>query len=132
MRGVETWRDAAAIGRFGLLHLGALAVFWVPFSWPLVGLAAASYVVRMFGVTAGYHRYFSHRSFKLARAPQFALAVLAQTSGQKGVLWWAAHHRDHHRHADRPSDVHSLRILDALGIARDLRPFVIRETRQAA
>ena len=99
----------AAIGRFGLLHLAALTVFWVPFSWSLVGWLAASYVVRMFGVTAGYHRYFSHRSFKLARGPQFALAVLAQTSGQKGVLWWAAHHRDHHRHADRPNDVHSPR-----------------------
>ena len=109
MRGVETWRDAAAIGRFGLLHLAALAVFWVPFSWSLVGWLAVSYVVRMFGVTAGYHRYFSHRSYKLSRAAQLALAVLAQTSGQKGVLWWAAHHRDHHRHADRPRDVHSPR-----------------------
>ena len=61
----------------------------------------------MFGVTAGYHRYFSHRSYKLGRAAQFLMAFLAQTSGQKGVLWWAAHHREHHRHSDQEHDVHS-------------------------
>jgi stearoyl-CoA desaturase (delta-9 desaturase) len=63
----------------------------------------------MFGVTAGYHRYFSHRSYRLGRVRQFLLALLAQTSGQKGVLWWAAQHRRHHRHADGPGDVHSPR-----------------------
>ena len=68
---------------------------------------AAMYAVRMFGVTAGYHRYFSHRSFKLNRFNQFLMAVLAQSSGQKSVLWWAAHHRMHHRHSDQQPDVHS-------------------------
>jgi len=105
----EIWRDRAAVGRFALLHVASLAVFAVPFEWSLVGWCAGSYVVRMFGVTAGYHRYFSHRSYKLARVPQALVAVLAQTSGQKGVLWWAAHHRAHHRHADQPKDVHSPR-----------------------
>jgi stearoyl-CoA desaturase (delta-9 desaturase) len=109
MRWIESWRDAAALSRFAVLHVAALAVFWVPFSWTLVAWLSVSYVVRMFGVTAGYHRYFSHRSYKLGRRAQFVLAVLAQTSGQKGVLWWAAHHRDHHRHADRAEDVHSPR-----------------------
>ena len=104
-RRVNTW---LAI-RFLLLHAAAVAVLFVPFSLSLLGWFAASYLIRMFGVTAGYHRYFSHRSYKLGRVAQFAIAVLAQTSGQKGVLWWAAHHRDHHRHADRPEDVHSPR-----------------------
>ncbi|MFZ1613448.1 MAG: hypothetical protein WAT51_04715, partial [Holophaga sp.] len=85
---------------FLLLHLAALAVFWVPFSWGLVALLAVTYLVRMFAITAGYHRYFSHRAFRMGRVPQFLLAFLAQTSAQKGVLWWAAHHRDHHRHSD--------------------------------
>ncbi len=89
---------------FGLIHLGALGGLVVPFAgWWL----AASYAVRMFGITGGYHRYFSHRSFKLGRAAQFVLAVIAQSSGQKGVLWWAALHRDHHRHADEAADIHS-------------------------
>jgi stearoyl-CoA desaturase (delta-9 desaturase) len=61
----------------------------------------------MFGVTGGYHRYFSHRSYKLGRAAQFGLAFLAETSGQKGVLWWAAQHRVHHRESDTEKDIHS-------------------------
>jgi stearoyl-CoA desaturase (delta-9 desaturase) len=63
----------------------------------------------MFAVTAGYHRYFSHRSFKTSRAFQFVLALLAQSSTQKSVLWWAAIHRHHHRHSDTELDVHSPR-----------------------
>ncbi len=70
-------------------------------------MALLLYGLRMFGVTAGYHRYFSHRAYRLGRVPQFLLALLAQTSGQKGVLWWAALHRDHHRHSDGPEDIHS-------------------------
>ena len=92
---------------FFLLHLSCLAVFFVPFRWSYVAIAAGLYFLRMFGVTAGYHRYFSHRSYKLARVPQFLMAFLAETSGQKGVLWWAAHHREHHQFSDTPRDVHS-------------------------
>lgn len=105
----STWHDALLFLRFGLLHAAALLVFVVPFERQFLAWLAGSYAVRMFGVTAGYHRYFSHRSYKLGRAAQFVMAVLAQTSGQKGVLWWAAHHRAHHRHADGPGDVHSPR-----------------------
>ncbi len=101
------WRQRLVVTRFVLLHVAALAVFLVPFTWSLVWWLAGSYLIRMFGVTAGYHRYFSHRSYKLGRGAQFVMAMLAQTSGQKGALWWAAHHRDHHRHSDGPQDVHS-------------------------
>ena len=52
---------------FVLLHVGCIAAFFVPFRWSWVGLMLAMYAVRMFGITAGYHRYFSHRSFKLGR-----------------------------------------------------------------
>ena len=72
---------------FILLHAGCVALFFVPFRWSWVGLMLAMYVVRMFGITAGYHRYFSHRTYKLARGWQFLIAFLAETSGQKGVLW---------------------------------------------
>jgi stearoyl-CoA desaturase (delta-9 desaturase) len=92
---------------FLAMHVGVLAVFLVPFNpWMLVWLFG-SYYLRMFGVTGGYHRYFSHRSYKLNRFWQFCLAFLAQTSVQKGVLWWAAHHRDHHINSDRKADIHS-------------------------
>ncbi|HEV7668116.1 MAG TPA: acyl-CoA desaturase [Thermoanaerobaculia bacterium] len=92
---------------FSLVHLGALGALFVPFEPRWVGLAIGLYFVRMFGVTAGYHRYFSHRSFKTSRVGQFLFAWLAMSSGQKGILWWAAHHRRHHRFADQEEDVHS-------------------------
>jgi stearoyl-CoA desaturase (delta-9 desaturase) len=61
----------------------------------------------MFGITAGYHRYFSHRSYKTTRWFQFILAILGNASAQLGPLWWAAHHRHHHRCADTEEDIHS-------------------------
>jgi stearoyl-CoA desaturase (Delta-9 desaturase) len=99
--------EPGAIVVFALLHVAALGIFFLPFRWELAAWLALTYAVRMFGVTAGYHRYFSHRSFKLGRTAQFLLAFLAQTSGQKGALWWAAHHRHHHRASDRENDIHS-------------------------
>ena len=97
-----------AVAGFALVHLAALAgVLLVPFSWKAVALCVGSYYLRMFGVTAGLHRYFSHRTYRLHRGWQFGMALLAQTSAQKGVLWWASHHRHHHRQSDKPSDIHS-------------------------
>ena len=92
---------------FALIHLAALSVFFLPFRWyyPLVCLLA--YEIRMFFVTAGYHRYFSHRSYKTSRWFQFVIAWMAMSSSQKGVLWWAGHHRHHHRFSDQEDDLHS-------------------------
>lgn len=97
----------ASAASFALVHVAALGVLWIGFSWQGVLLCIASYYLRMFGVTAGFHRYFSHRTFRLNRFWQFMLAFLAQTSAQKGALWWAAHHRHHHRYSDMPEDLHS-------------------------
>jgi len=73
----------------------------------LLAWLVGTYMIRMFGVTAGYHHYFGHRSYKLGCAAQFAMAFLAQSSAQNGALWWAAHHRVHHRESDRDGDGHS-------------------------
>jgi len=89
------------------LHLALVAVFFVPVDATALTLCAVAYVVRMFGITGGYHRYFSHRSYKSSRLFQFVLALLGCSAMQKGPLWWAAHHRDHHRHSDTPRDPHS-------------------------
>ena len=92
---------------FITVHLVCLAIFWVdvqPIDWIICG---ALYVIRMFGITAGFHRYFSHRSFKTSRGFQFFLAFLGQSSAQRGVLWWAAKHRYHHKYSDTEHDVHS-------------------------
>ncbi len=89
------------------IHMMGLLIVQTGITWEWVFLAVASYYLRMFAVTAGYHRYFAHRAFKTSRVVQFGLAFLAMTSAQKGVLWWAAHHRHHHRHSDEKKDVHS-------------------------
>lgn len=92
---------------FLLLHLGALGVIWVGVSAAALLVALAAYVVRMFAITAFYHRYFSHRAFKMGRKMQFLAALLGNSAAQRGPLWWAAHHRHHHKHADKDADIHS-------------------------
>lgn len=93
---------------FVAAHAVALATpFLAPFAWRWAALAAAMYAVRMFAVTAGYHRLFSHRAYRTSRAFQLLLAVVGASAAQKGPLWWAAHHRDHHRYSDGPEDIHS-------------------------
>ena len=94
---------------FVLVHLATLGAIWSGVTAKALWLCLALYVVRMFGVTAGFHRYFSHKSFKTSRAMQFILAVIAQSSAQRGALWWAAKHRHHHKHSDTEEDVHSPR-----------------------
>ena len=93
---------------FVVIHiLGIGGAFFVEWTTAAVVTCIVSYVVRLWAVTAGYHRYFSHRTFKTGRVFQFILAFLAQTSIQKGVLWWASHHRRHHKYSDLEGDMHS-------------------------
>ncbi|MAK65848.1 acyl-CoA desaturase [Methylophaga sp.] len=92
---------------FLVLHLACLAVFFVGISAVAVLMAVALYLIRMFAITAFYHRYFAHKSFKTTRPVQFLFALIGASATQRGPLWWAAHHRQHHRHADQPADPHS-------------------------
>jgi len=105
--GMEKSVDWLRIFPFVLLHLGCLGVFWVGWSPVAVWTALVLYMIRMFAITGFYHRYFSHKAFKTGRGWQFLFAVLGNTSVQRGPLWWAGHHRHHHRFADTPKDVHS-------------------------
>lgn len=96
-----------ALVPFVAVHLLALGAFWTGAGWQVWTVCAVLFFARMFGVTGAYHRYFSHRTYKTSRPMQFLLAFLAQTSSQRGALWWAAHHRDHHKYSDTERDVHS-------------------------
>lgn len=103
---------SAALGKLSTvlcvaMHLSVLLVFVVPVSRALVALAVASYAIRMWAITAGYHRYFAHRSFKTSRAFQLVLAVLGTAAMQNGPLWWSSWHRRHHRSSDTAQDPHS-------------------------
>lgn len=100
----DVWTSLPFIG----LHVAAVAgLFFFPITWRGIALCVGMYYFRMFAITAGYHRYFSHRSYKTSRWFQFTLALFGTLAVQKGVLWWAANHRHHHRYSDLPGDVHS-------------------------
>ena len=94
---------------FLALHLGCVAAFRVGISATAVLVAVTLYIIRMFAVTAFYHRYFAHRTFRTSRALQLVFALIGATSVQRGPLWWASHHRRHHLHADTELDPHSPR-----------------------
>lgn len=92
---------------FVALHLACLGVLWVGVSPVALVVAGAMYAVRMFALTGFYHRYFSHKTFRTSRAVQFVFAAIGAACVQRGPLWWASHHRNHHRHADTARDSHS-------------------------
>ena len=92
---------------FLCMHLACILSLWTGVSVAALAVCLGLYAIRMFGITAGYHRYFSHRSYETSRAFQFILACLGAMAAQKGPLWWASHHRRHHGYSDTSEDVHS-------------------------
>ncbi len=102
-RKIDWWR----VSPFLFLHAMCAGVLWVGWSATAVIVAVALYLVRMFAVTAFFHRFFSHNAFSTSRPWQFLFAVLGSTAVQRGPLWWAGHHRTHHLHSDKEQDIHS-------------------------
>ena len=108
----ETQKNDIDVFRFSifiLLHIACIAALFVGISWFAVAFALFLYFSRMFFITAFYHRYFSHRTYKVSRAMQFLMAIAGCTAGQRGPLWWASHHRGHHINSDTDTDPHSPR-----------------------
>ena len=100
--------NALQITVFWLVQVSALLVFFVsPFRWPLLALWAASHFLRALGLTIIFHRHLAHRAFRMNRTARFVWAAIGTASMQKGPLWWAGHHVNHHRFADREGDPHS-------------------------
>ena len=89
------------------IHCLCLGAWWVGVSPVALSTAIALYVIRLFAITGFYHRYFSHRAFKTSRGFQFVMAVAGNSAVQRGPIWWAAHHRNHHRYSEKPKDLHS-------------------------
>jgi stearoyl-CoA desaturase (delta-9 desaturase) len=93
------------------IHLGALLAF-LPAARPgatALTLMAVTLSLRTFAVSAGFHRYFSHRSFRVGRVVQFLLAFIGGMGAMRSALWWASQHVQHHRYSDEPGDPHSPR-----------------------
>ena len=99
--------DGFRMSVFVLIHLGCLGVFFVGISWVAVVIAFMLYLTRMFFITAFFHRFFSHKSYRVSRSMQFIMALAGCTAGQRGPLWWASHHREHHIKSDTSEDPHS-------------------------
>ena len=94
---------------FFLVHALPLLVIFTGITRTAVIIFLVLYFARMFFITGGYHRYFSHRTYRMNRFTQFLFAFGGTTCAQKGPLWWAAHHRNHHKFSDTERDIHSPR-----------------------
>jgi len=92
-----------------VVHLLPFLAIFTGVTWTAVILCFVTYWGRMFFITAGYHRYFSHRTYRTSRVFQFILAFGGSSAAQKGPLWWAGHHRIHHRYTDTEMDPHTPR-----------------------
>lgn len=103
----QTGINYIALINLAAVHLGCFLIIWVGFSRTAFIVCLFSYFIRMFGITGGYHRYFSHRTYQTSQWFQFILACLGASALQGGPIWWSAHHRYHHNHADQDEDLHS-------------------------
>ncbi|WP_405238781.1 acyl-CoA desaturase [Lentisalinibacter orientalis] len=108
MTAAQKQARAVLVG-MGIFHLGCLGAFWTGVSPAALTAALILYLVRGFGITAGYHRLLAHRSFRAGRPVQFMLALAGSLATQGGPLWWVAHHRSHHRYTETDRDIHSPR-----------------------
>lgn len=97
---------AVVVPIFGLVAAGAL-MWGYGFHWVELGLLIGMYLATAIGITVGYHRYFTHRSFETVTPVQFMLAVLGSMAFQGPMLTWVAVHRRHHQHSDQADDPHS-------------------------
>lgn len=105
--GRVNWGPALAVGA---IHLGALLAFWpAMFTWRAVGTALVLQLVCGFGITIGYHRLLTHRSFRCPRWVEYALAWVGCLSLQGGPIKWTATHRLHHQYSDEQQDPHTPR-----------------------
>jgi stearoyl-CoA desaturase (delta-9 desaturase) len=99
--------DYPACVQFFFMHVACLLVIWTGVSVVAVVVCLVLYFIRMFAITAGFHRLFAHRTYRTGRIFQFLIAFIGTTAYQKGPLWWSAHHRHHHIYADTHQDIHS-------------------------
>ena len=103
----------------GLPPAALLCAGWLAWGgtlhWQDLVVLAITYTLSGLGVTVGFHRLFTHRSFKTTRAMRAVLAVLGSTSVEGPVIEWVATHRKHHCFSDRPGDPHSPHVDQAAG-----------------
>lgn len=90
--------------------LGVLGILTATPTFKVLIVSAFFYTLRGFGITVGYHRYFTHESFRASRPVAFILALMGGLAGQGTLSWWVYRHRMHHRYTDRVGDPHSPKV----------------------
>src|SRR5436305_13626880 len=120
-RAVQAFAMTAPLA--GLVAAGCLA-WGGTMHWQDLVVTAVIYLLTGFGVTVGYHRLFTHRSFKTGRVVRVVLAVLGSVAVEGALIEWVATHRKHHSHPDQPGDPHSPHLHDAPGWRGALRGLV--------
>jgi stearoyl-CoA desaturase (delta-9 desaturase) len=92
-----------------LLHIGAVAALFF-FNWKAFGAAVFLYwVATGLGISMGYHRLHTHRSYQVPRALEYFFAICGTLTLEGGPIFWTAVHRIHHQKSDQPGDPHSPR-----------------------
>lgn len=90
-----------------IFHVMCLFAFFINVNVEAIAVAIVKYVLTGFGITIGFHRLLTHKSFKTSRVFQFILAFFGSLAIQGGPMWWVAHHRHHHANTDTDDDIHS-------------------------
>jgi len=105
---------AELIGTLGAVTLpplgliAAIVLLWgTGITWPILAIMVIGYILTAFGVTVGYHRYFTHKSFECGPVVRFILGVLGSMAAEGPVIRWVAMHRRHHQFSDHEGDPHS-------------------------
>jgi stearoyl-CoA desaturase (delta-9 desaturase) len=89
------------------LGVGIWSLWGVGISWIHLVLMGVFYVLTAGGITVGFHRYFTHKSYEAVRPVQFLIGVCGSMAAQGSILRWAGYHRRHHQHSDDTLDPHS-------------------------
>jgi len=108
----QSWPERLALSLFIAVPLLAIAaavpVAWGGWlGWADVAIAVFMYFFTLLGITVGYHRLFTHRSFKPNRGTKILLAVMGSMAVEGPIVRWVADHRKHHKFSDRDGDPHS-------------------------
>jgi stearoyl-CoA desaturase (Delta-9 desaturase) len=107
----KTWEQVALALFIGIPFLAVLAavpIAWGGFlGWRDVVLAVVFYTIAGHGISIGFHRLFTHKSFKPNRPMKYALAIAGSLAIEGPVIRWVADHRKHHKFSDRDGDPHS-------------------------
>jgi stearoyl-CoA desaturase (delta-9 desaturase) len=104
---MQTANLAAVVLPFVGFIVAAVSLWGIGFSWLHLGLMVGMYLLTAVGITIGYHRLFTHRSFDTNRTIKAIFAILGSMAAEGPLLKWVAMHRRHHQHSDEHGDPHS-------------------------